>query len=135
MSMHPQYENTGVRELQRYALLLPAFLMIIVLLAGRSGSQSRPAASDAPTAGAAIQIIEIKQIKFLPAVVTVHPGDKIQWTNNDIVPHTATTVDKGFDSGSIGVGETWTLTAPSKKGDYFYTCTFHPNMKAKLVVE
>jgi plastocyanin len=76
--------------------------MIIVLLAGRSGSQSRPAASDAPTADAAIQIIEIKQLKFLPAVVTVHPGDKIQWTNNDIVPHTATTVDKGFDSGSIG---------------------------------
>ena len=120
--------------MQRYALLLPAFLMIIVLLAGRSGSQSRPAA-DAPTADAAIQIIEIKQLKFLPAVVTVHPGDKIQWTNNDIVPHTATTVDKGFDSGSIGVGEAWTLTAPAKKGDYLYTCTFHPNMKAKLVVK
>jgi plastocyanin len=135
MKMLPHNDNTRVRELQRYALLFPAFLMIIVLLAGRSGSQSRPTASDAPTAGAAIQIIEIKQLKFLPAVVTVHPGDKIEWTNNDIVPHTATTVDKGFDSGSISVGETWTLTAPAKKGDYFYTCTFHPNMKAKLVVQ
>ena len=135
MTMHPYNENTGVREVQRYALFLPAFLMIIMLLAGRSDSQSRLTASDAPTAGAAIQIIEIKQLEFLPAVVTVHPGDKIEWTNNDIVPHTATTVDKGFDSGSISVGQTWALTAPAKKGTYFYTCTFHPNMKAKLVVE
>jgi plastocyanin len=135
MNMLPHNENTGIRELQRYALPLPAFLTIIVLLAGRSGSQSRSTASNAPTAGAAIQIIEIKQLKFLPVVVTVHPGDKIEWTNNDIVPHTATTVDKGFDSGSIGVGETWTLTAPAKKGNYFYTCTFHPNMKAKVVVQ
>ena len=134
MNMLPHNENTGVRELQRYALLLPALLMIIALLAGRSGSQSRPKASNVPTAGAAIQIIEIKQLKFLPMAVTVHPGDKIEWTNNDIVPHTATTVNKGFDSGSIGVGETWALTAPAK-GTYFYTCTFHPNMKAKLIVE
>ena len=135
MNMHPHNENTGVREVQRYALFLPAFLMTIVLLAGRSDSQSRPTASAAPTAGAAVQTIEIKQLKFRPAVVTVHPGDKIEWTNNDIVPHTATTVEKGFDSGSISVGQTWALTAPAKKGDYFYTCTFHPNMKAKLVVE
>ena len=135
MSMHPHKEKDGVRGLQRYALLLPTLLLTITLLTGRSNSQSRPTVSDAPAASAANQTIEIKQLKFLPPVVTVHPGDKVQWTNNDIVPHTATTVDKGFDSGSIGVGETWTLTAPAKKGDYFYTCTFHPNMKAKLVVQ
>jgi plastocyanin len=127
--------STHGRELQRYALLLPAFFLTIALLASQGSSQSRPAASDPPAAGAIAQTIEIKQLKFLPPVVTVHPGDKVQWTNHDIVPHTATTVDKGFDSGSIGVGETWTLTAPTKKGDYFYTCTFHPNMKAKLVVQ
>jgi len=131
MNMYPHNESTGVRGLQRYALLLPVLLLTIALLA----DQSRLAAPDAPPASAAVQTIEIKQLKFLPPVVTVHPGDKVQWTNNDIVPHTATTGDKGFDSGSIGVGETWTLTAPAKKGDYFYTCTFHPNMKAKVVVQ
>ena len=135
MNMHPHNDNIGLREVQRHALFLPAFLMIIVLLAGRSDSQSRPTTSGAPTARAAVQTIEIKQLKFLPPVVTVHPGDKIQWINNDIIPHTATTVDKSFDSGNIKVGEAWTLTVPAKKGDYFYTCTFHPNMKAKLVVE
>jgi plastocyanin len=103
------------------------------LLAGRSSSQAGPTASN--TAAAASYTIEIKQLKYFPNVVTVHPGDTVQWKNSDIVPHTATTVDKGFDSGSIAVGGTWTLTVPAKTGNFFYKCTFHPNMKAKLIVQ
>ncbi len=83
---------------------------------------------------ATIYTVEIKQLKFLPDVLTVHAGDRVQWKNSDIVPHTVT-AEKAFDSGSIAVGATWTLEAPSKTGEYIYTCTFHPNMKAKLVVQ
>jgi plastocyanin len=128
-----RHKTIRVRGLQRYPLLLPALLMSIVLLGGRSSSQAGPTASNATAA--ASYTIEIKQLKYFPNVVTVHPGDTVQWKNSDIVPHTATTVDKGFDSGSIAVGGTWTLTVPAKTGDYFYKCTFHPNMKAKLIVQ
>jgi plastocyanin len=88
-----------------------------------------------PTFSSATQMVEIKGLKFLPNVLTVHPGDKVVWTNNDIVPHTVTTVDKGFDSGSIAVGASWTHSFPVKMGEYSYICTFHPNMKAKLIVQ
>jgi plastocyanin len=129
------HKITWARGLQRCPLLLPALLLTITLLGGQSSSQAGSTASAAPAAGAANYTIEIKQLKYLPNVVTVHPGDTVQWKNSDIVPHTATTVDKGFDSGSIAVGGTWTLTVPAKTGDYFYKCTFHPNMKAKLIVQ
>jgi plastocyanin len=78
--------------------------------------------------------IDIKDLKFTPEILTVHPGDKVQWKNSDIVPHTVT-ADKSFDSGRIAVGGIWTLEVPPKKGEYLYTCTFHPNMKAKLIVQ
>jgi plastocyanin len=127
-------ERSGVRGRQRQDLLLRALVLVLVSLLGpvRLPAQDRVSV---PPANSATHTVEIKGLKFLPEVVNVHPGDKVVWTNNDIVPHTATTVDKGFDSGSIGVGASWVLSVPAKKGEYLYTCTFHPNMKAKLLVQ
>ena len=77
--------------------------------------------------------ITIEAMKFSPATVTVKAGDRIVWNNKDVVPHTATA--KGaFDSGSIAVGKSWSHAAP-KPGKYDYVCTFHPGMKATLVVQ
>ena len=77
--------------------------------------------------------ITIEGMKFSPATVTVKAGDRIVWNNKDVVPHTATA--KGaFDSGSIAVGKSWSHAAP-KPGKYDYVCTFHPGMKATLVVK
>jgi plastocyanin len=77
--------------------------------------------------------ITIEGMKFSPATVTVKAGDRIVWNNKDVVPHTATA--KGaFDSGSIAVGKSWSHAAP-KPGKYDYVCTFHPGMKATLVVQ
>jgi plastocyanin len=63
----------------------------------------------------------------------VRAGDTVVWTNEDVVPHTATAKGKGLDSGSIGAKQSWRYTA-SEKGTYAYDCTFHPNMKGTLVV-
>ncbi len=77
--------------------------------------------------------VSIKGFKFLPATLIVTVGDTVVWKNEDIAPHTATAKGKNFDSGNIEPGASWKYVA-SKKGTYFYYCTFHPTMKGKLVV-
>jgi plastocyanin len=85
-------------------------------------------------AGAATQTVTIEGMKFQPASVTVKSGDAVVWQNKDVVPHTATAAGK-FDSKNIdGGGRSWTWTAGAK-GRYDYVCTYHPGMKATVVVE
>jgi hypothetical protein len=38
------------------------------------------------------------------------------------------------DSGTIGAGEAWRYVA-RKKRTYNYTCSYHPNMTDKLIVQ
>ena len=77
--------------------------------------------------------VEIKGMQFVPADLTVHVGDTVVWTNEDIVPHTVT-AGQTLASPSIASHEAWraTLTA---KGVIDYACSFHPTMKAKLTVK
>jgi plastocyanin len=82
--------------------------------------------------------VVIREFKFEPATVTVHIGDTVEWKNDDIVPHSATAerAEKkpAFDSCIIRKGAAWRYIA-REKGTYKYTCTFHPNMKGKLIVQ
>jgi plastocyanin len=39
-----------------------------------------------------------------------------------------------FDSGTIDTGAAWRYVV-RKKGAYNYSCTLHPNMKGKLIVQ
>jgi plastocyanin len=77
--------------------------------------------------------VAIRDFRYAPPVLTVRVGDSVVWTNEDIVPHTATAEAGRLDSGSLGTKESWRYTAV-KKGKYAYGCTFHPNMKGTLVV-
>lgn len=69
---------------------------------------------------------------FTPASKTVKRNTTVQWISHDNVEHSVT--GKGFDSKGFKGGETfrYTFTEP---GTYEYGCTFHPNMKGKIVVE
>ena len=72
--------------------------------------------------------------KFQPAVLTVKVGDTVEWRNDDIVPHTATSTEPNkFDSGILLVGSSWKYVV-TKRGTYSYNCTLHPNMTATLIV-
>lgn len=85
---------------------------------------------------AKVVTIEIRNFAFDPATVTVHPGDTVEWKNDDNAPHTATTNSSkpGFDSGTIQPGASWRHQAPDK-GTYNYICTIHPYMKGTLIVQ
>lgn len=86
-------------------------------------------------AGAAAEThqVLIEGMQFRPAVVTVKRGDQVVWLNKDVVPHTATAA-RVFDSGSVDAGKRWTWTATAA-GRIEYVCTFHPGMKAVVVVK
>jgi plastocyanin len=77
--------------------------------------------------------IAIEGMRFIPADVEVSVGDTVIWKNQDVVPHTATSDSKSFDSGEIKAGASWKHVA-KKAGSYAYICTYHPTMKAELVV-
>jgi plastocyanin len=76
-------------------------------------------------------VVEISGFGYEPASVEVAPGDTIVWVNRDVVPHTATAVDGGWDTGSIAAGESWSGVLPVG-AESVYTCAFHPGMKARI---
>jgi plastocyanin len=78
--------------------------------------------------------VTIDGVQFTPAELTVHRGDRIVWVNKDPFPHTVTAGNKAFDSGSIAANASWSYIA-TKRGDYAYSCTFHPMMKGKIKVQ
>jgi len=73
---------------------------------------------------------------YSPSTITVVIGvnNTVSWTNNDSVPHTVTADDGRFSSGNMNPGDSfaWTFTAP---GTYAYHCSYHPWMKATVVVK
>jgi plastocyanin len=78
-------------------------------------------------------------MKFTPETLEVQQGDVVVWTNKDFFPHTVTadgaTADgKAFDSGNIDSQKQWHYVAKTR-GEYTYSCTLHPTMKATLVVQ
>ena len=83
---------------------------------------------------AATHTVTIEGMKFEPQTLTVKPGDRVVWRNKDVVPHTAT-AQGAFDTGSIAAGASGSRPVPAKAGSYGYVCTFHPGMKATLVVQ
>ncbi len=78
--------------------------------------------------------IVIRNFQYVPATATVAVGDTIVWTNEDVVPHTATAADRAWDTGSIASKETGRAVV-ERKGRHEYVCAFHPNMKAELTAE
>ena len=70
--------------------------------------------------------------RFAPEQLTVARGDRVVWVNQDPFPHTAT-ASGAFDSGKLGIGQSWALDARTP-GEFAYVCTLHPGMKGTLTV-
>lgn len=77
--------------------------------------------------------VEIKQMQFQPAELTVQKGDTVVWTNNDIVTHDVTEEkSKLWTSGPLAAGQSWSLVV-KESADYY--CSIHVVMKGKLLVQ
>ena len=77
--------------------------------------------------------IEIADFSYSIEDLSVNIGDIIEWVNRDIVPHTATAVDKSWDTGLIAPGKSVLFEVKvGMASDYF--CFYHPMMKAKIIL-
>ena len=78
-------------------------------------------------------LVTIEGMRFNPQTLTVQHGDRVVWTNKDLIPHTASANSMAFDSRSIAPNASWSYV-PRKAGNYPYGCSFHPTMQALLIV-
>ena len=80
-----------------------------------------------------VHLIEIKQMKFVPAEIKVKKGDEVAFVNRDIVAHDVTEEShKAWNSSPLATDQTWVLVATETVN---YYCSIHPVMKGKIVVE
>ncbi|MCA1812452.1 MAG: cupredoxin domain-containing protein [Halobacteriales archaeon] len=105
----------------RALLLLPLLLLLL------------PVASAGPAPSATADV-SIEHFSFNPTPVAVQVGDFVQWTNNDVVSHTATSDDLStFDTGTLAPGSSAAVRM-SAAGTFTYHCNFHPTMTATVQV-
>jgi plastocyanin len=108
-------------------------LAALVMTAVISFQPVPPGVSAAPAAAAKVEV-KIDNFNFSPPVLTVKAGTQITWTNADDIPHTVVSESQAFKSKVLATGEKFTFTA-AKAGTYSYSCSIHPNMTGKVVVE
>ena len=113
---------------RRGIIALPILAVLSAEWAGSTALDAQRAAARKP----ATHTVTIDAASFSPAKLTVNAGDTIVWVNKDILAHTATAAKAAFDSKVIQPGKSWKYVA-RKKGEFPYTCAFHP-MNGTLVV-
>jgi len=83
-------------------------------------------------AALAVVKVSMRNMQFYPQTLKVKKGTVVEWKNDDVVPHTATSAS--FDSGSLGAGKSWRHTF-TETGQFPYACTFHPTMTGVVIVK
>ncbi|MFE3256035.1 plastocyanin/azurin family copper-binding protein [Nocardia sp. NPDC059091] len=137
------------RQSSSRVLLLVAVVAGALVAGGCSSESSKTAATSttaAPAASAtatttgpavaAAVTVEVKDMKFSPADITVKAGDTVTWKFDDRAPHAVQGIGDvalGINSPIIHKGE-WshTFTTP---GTYRYLCPLHPDMKGTVTVQ
>jgi plastocyanin len=76
--------------------------------------------------------VKMEKLGFVPAEITAHVGDTIDWVNSDFVAHTATARDSSWDA-LIPVNAKKTVVLKTE-GTVDYYCKFHPNMTGRILV-
>lgn len=98
-----------------------------------SPSQNNPSPSPS-SASSATDGVEIEDMAFTPATITVKKGTKVTWTNNDSIAHTVTADSgNGLDSQLLSQGDSYSFTFDTI-GEFSYHCAPHPNMTGKVIV-
>jgi len=131
-------------EIIRIAGLALLFVVVAIVLAScfalngsdakkqSNISASKQATDEQPAVGEVRIVIE--DFVFKPAEITISPGTKVTWVNKDEAPHTATSVDKKFNSGGLDTDDRFSFVF-NDKGEYPYFCALHPHMKATITVK
>ena len=107
--------------------------LVAAVLAGVGTARAAGHAASASPRAAPVHTVTIAGMHFSPAVVQARRGERIEWVNNDLVPHTVTARDGSFDSKTIAAGATWAWV-PTRAGSAAYACAYHPDMTARVTI-
>ncbi|HXI15243.1 MAG TPA: cupredoxin domain-containing protein [Chloroflexota bacterium] len=92
---------------------------------------ARAASATGTAAALPAQEIQMREMAFTPATLTVKPGTRVIWRNLDRVMHH---VQGGeFDSGHLASGHYWAALL-ERPGRYAFICSLHPTMRADVTV-
>ncbi|MFF0609257.1 cupredoxin family copper-binding protein [Nocardia tengchongensis] len=138
-----------IRQSSSRALLLVAVVAGALAAGGCSSDTSKPAATSTPAATAsspaatsagpaapAAVTVNVTDMKFSPADITIKAGDTVTWKFDDKAPHAVQGIGDvalGINSPIIRKGE-WSHTFTSP-GTYRYLCPLHPDMKGTVTVQ
>ena len=100
---------------------------------GAAAATTAGTAASTPARAAPVHVVAIAGMHFTPATLQVHAGERIEWVNHDLVPHTVTARDGSFDSKTIAAGAKWAWT-PTRAGSVAYACAYHPDMTASVTI-
>lgn len=85
------------------------------------------------TADGAVQV-SMKANAYHPRTITVRPGQRITWVNDDDVLHdVVSTSGESIESELFPRGQTFSYT-PTRRGTIRYVCTIHPGMEGTIEV-
>ena len=110
---------------------------------GGGYASSAPTAVPTPVGATPVPVdeeIEITaaNVRFVPAEVTVKPGESVRFvvTNNDAFLHNFVSEEAGIPFLNLpgNTAQTVTWTAPEQTGAYTVVCTLHPGMSLSVVV-
>jgi len=77
--------------------------------------------------------VGIDNFTFKPGTITVPAGTKVEWENNDDIPHSIVETTGKFHSMALDTEDKFSFTF-TQAGTFDYFCGLHPHMVGKVVV-
>lgn len=117
--------------MKRVLIALTALTLAVAACSSDNGGSDTTAAG---SGGGAEDSVEIADLAFNPDTLTVAVGTTVTWENGDSLPHTSTSDDELWDSGTLESGDEFSFTF-EEAGTFSYFCEIHPSMNGSIVVE
>ncbi len=107
--------------------IILGILLITALFSGCTSKQEELPAT-------ATNSVDIKNLAFNPATITISEGTTVTWTNSDTASHTVTgNSGNELDSLELKAGQTFSHTF-MEAGTYYYQCKIHASMRGIIIV-
>jgi plastocyanin len=138
-----RHGGVKMERIKIYGMLSTLMIVLLIIFVGCTNSATTTVPStitttstitSKPTTALTDNTVSIASFAFSPTTLTVKIGTTITWTNNDSASHTVTSDSGAFDSGSMAQSKTFSYTF-NQTGTFPYHCSFHPSMKATVIVQ
>jgi plastocyanin len=125
----------NINTLFRFASYTAALVCLAYLSSCNHDAPFPPSTPSSITSNSNVQIVNMQNISFVPAELTISKGTTVRWVNKDAIPHTATSDQNLFDSGNMDPNATFEFTF-NNTGTFNYHCQYHaPHMVGKIIVQ